>query len=155
MIKRIDHQVAQRVGVCDFAEGEGKLFGAGDVRVVCNAADGENEDVVVQRIAVLEPNGLRVEIDVGGPGDHHVDLVVEQFVVAGADVPGFDFAAEVLVKHGGEDEVVIVGDEGHVDGASEFEGGEQSSESTTQNHDLFLRHACMVNLASVRYKTPF
>jgi len=64
-----------------------------------------------------------------------MDIVVEEFVVLRRDVPRFDFAAQVLVEHGRENEVVSVVDEGDVRGSANLQSGKNPSEAASENHD--------------------
>lgn len=152
-IERRDHAAAQVIGVFDLAKGKGKLVGAGDTGVVCDAADREHQNVVRQRFRlILEADRLGVQVDAGCFRDEGVDVSLDQFIVARGDMPGLDLAAEVLVKHRREDEMVFVGDERHVVGAAEFEGRKQASEAPADNHDSGFWHMGMVIRATKRHK---
>ena len=55
-------------------------------------------------------------------------------------MPGLDFAAEILVEHWREDEMVVVGNERHVGGSGQFQGGEESCKPAADDHDPWLCH---------------
>ena len=67
----------------------------------------------------MSPNALRHSIEVTAPRTKRT--LVEQSVVVRRDVPGFDLAAQILVKHRLEEEMVFVADQGN------FAGSDKSS----------------------------
>ena len=68
---------------------------------------------------------MRLEVDSGDRALNAMHVFIEQFVVSRRDVPCFDFAAQILVEHWREKEVVFVADERYVRGSGQFEGSKK------------------------------
>jgi hypothetical protein len=67
------------------------------------------------------------------------DVVIEELIVSRRDMPRFNFPAQVLVKHGREEEMIDLVDERHVSRARHFESSENPTEAPAENYDV-CRH---------------
>ena len=65
-----------------------------------------------------------------------MNVVIEQLIVSRCDVPGLDFAAQVLVKHRRKKEVVRVTDKRDVHRSGQLESREHPPEAASENQNF-------------------
>jgi len=70
----------------------------------------------------------------------HHQLVVQQLVVSGRDMPGLNLTAQVFIEHRSENKMVGFADEDHFPGSGEVKSGKQPSKPAPENHDSWLAH---------------
>ena len=86
-----------------------------DTGVVRHTAYGQNQNVISNRIlSAFDEHFASIEINTGYLAADEVDVLIEQFFVIGRDVPGFDFAAEIFIKHRRKEKMVLVADKRYV-----------------------------------------
>ena len=62
-------------------------------------------------------------------------------------MPRLDFTAQILVEHRLEEKVIFVINEGDFAGARQFESGEETAESATDDHDFRLSPGHLIQLS--------
>lgn len=166
LFEEVDDAVSEVDGVAEGFEGEG-VFAAGDEFEVGDAAEGEDEVVVIEFVD---------EVVGGVPGENAASFEIDAFDVGfdeaglfehGADgidgVAGFEDAGAGLEEEGRHEEVVVAGDEGDFDGGVggefflEVVGGVDAAEAAAEDEDAFNIfggeggiHKKLLNLAKVR-----
>src|SRR5262245_13526059 len=99
------------IGVVQSPKRKCKLLGAWNAPEVSRSPGRKDQSVVREGFFVFgQGNGSGRQVDAGDPVLNEPRFVAEQFLTIGGDVPGFDFAAQILVKHRLEKEVVLVVD---------------------------------------------
>jgi len=141
VIERINHALAQLVGMLDFTKGDGERFGAFNAGVVRNPTHCEDENIVPQwPELIVKGNRPRREIDPAHCGLNELDAPVQQLLIARSDMPAFNLAAQVLVQHRFEEEMNFVADERHFSRPGEVKRSEEPAEAATDYNDSCLGH---------------
>ena len=81
-------------------------------------------------------------IDAGNAAADKLSLVIKQLLAIGRDVPGFHLAAQILVEHRTEKEVVLVAHQRNLARSGQIEDGKKAAKTAAnnQNSRLFLSH---------------
>src|SRR6185437_8731220 len=145
--EEIDEGVTEEDGIAEGFETDG-VVGAGDQLSVGDAAEGQDQVVVMEFVGVLAAggggvageNGLGGKIDALNLSLDEADLFEK--AAEGIDgVAGFEDAAAGLKEEGGHEEVVFAGDEGDFDALMVFEdffespGGVESAKAAAEDED--------------------
>src|SRR5436305_13659618 len=115
------------------AKWQREFLGSFDSRVIRYRAGRKNQNVVRKVLAIGETDRLTLKIDAGNAAADKLRLVIKQLLAIGRDVPGCHLAAQILVEHRTEKEVVLVVDEGDLARAREIECGKQTTKPATNN----------------------
>src|SRR5258705_5484298 len=109
VVQSFNHPSTQIVGVYNLSEGNGELFGALDSDVVCDPTYGQNEHIVTEFLCMgCKRNRLRGEVNPHNLVLDEVHRFIQQFTVLRRNVPLFNFAAQVLIKHRREGIMVFI-----------------------------------------------
>ena len=133
MIQRFCHSTSQLICVVKRAKWQREFLGSFYSGVIRYRAGRKDKDFVRKLFLIGEPDRLRIKIDARDPVADELCLIIKQFAAIWRDMPGFHLAAQILVEHRTEKEVVLVVDEGDLARAREIECGKQTTKPATNN----------------------
>ena len=143
MIERLCHSPSQLIRVGNCAKWQRKPFCAVHVPVICDRAERQHQDVVIQRfLSAGQVDSARLQVYSRRDATSNSYVFFQQLFEFRRNVPGLDFAAEVFVQHGLEQKMIFIADKGHFARARQVECGKEAAKAATedQNARIFFRH---------------
>ena len=110
--------------VVECSKWQREFLGSFDSGVIRQRAGRINQNVVSKLFMIGQLEALGMKIYMRDSAADELCLIIKQFPSIGRDVPGFHFAAQILIEHRLEEEVIFVVDEGDIAGAIQVEGSE-------------------------------
>src|SRR5207237_105167 len=108
-VKRFGHPAPQPIRIVEGAKRQSELLRAFHAGVVCRRAERNYQHVVRNGLdTVYQCYFASLEVYSGDFSANEACAFIEQFFVIGRNVPGLYFAAQVLIEHWLEEEVIFI-----------------------------------------------